>query len=204
MGPARVIPPARLYFLRHGETDWNAEGRLQGQQDIPLNSRGREQAARAGRTLRKLVAKARPDGAPPDFIASPLGRTRETMEIARSAMDLDPAAYAIDPRLKELSFGTWEGLTWPDVQGLSPTLASGREADKWSFVPPAGESYAMLAERITPWLHELTRDTVVVSHGGVARVLMAIIGGLPIERAPMVEIWQDRPVIFANGRFDWV
>ena len=204
MNPPRVIPPARLILLRHGETDWNAEGRLQGQKDIPLNNRGREQAARAGKTLLKLLPRLGLAERPPAFVASPLGRTRETMEIARRAMQVDPSAYSTDPRLLELSFGEWEGLTWPQVQALAPDLAAAREAGKWGFVPPGGESYAMLAERVIPWLEDLRQDTVAVAHGGIARVLMAIIGGLAAERAPMMDIWQDRPLVFANGRFDWV
>jgi probable phosphoglycerate mutase len=195
--------PHRLIFLRHGETDWNVERRLQGQHDIPLNPNGRRQAARAGERMRTLrAAFAGLDGFP--YIASPLGRARETMEIMRAALGLDPRAYALDDRLKELSFGQWEGLTWPEVQACSPNLAFGREHDKWSFAPPGGESYAMLAERIAPFLDSLAGDSVVVAHGGVARVLMAMIGGVPRERAPMADIWQDRPLVFGRGRCDWV
>jgi broad specificity phosphatase PhoE len=193
----------RLIFLRHGETDWNVERRLQGQHDIPLNDNGREQAARAGKRIRSLQsAFPKLDSLP--FLASPLGRTRETMEIARVAMGLDPNAYSTDDRLKELSFGTWEGLTWPEVQAEAPNLAWGRETDKWGFMPPKGESYAMLADRLAPFLESLEGDSVIVSHGGVARVLMAMIGGAPPERAPMADIWQDRPLVFQRGRYDWI
>jgi broad specificity phosphatase PhoE len=204
MGPARVIPPARLIFLRHGETDWNAQGRLQGQQDIPLNTRGRVQAARAGKKLLPLVERLEAGGEQLRFIASPLQRTCETMEIARAAMGRDTAGYTTDPRLVELSFGLWAGLTWPEVRTLSPDLAAQREAGKWWFVPPEGESYAMLADRIVPWVREIRQDSVVVAHGGVARVLMAIIGGLSPERAPLADIWQDRPLVFQGERFSWL
>jgi probable phosphoglycerate mutase len=193
----------RLIFLRHGETDWNVERRLQGQHDVPLNETGRRQAARAGGRIRAMEAAfPRIDKLP--YIASPLGRACETMEIARAAMGLDPHAYARDERLKELSFGRWEGLTWPEVQADAPNLAFGREHDKWGFTPPGGESYAMLAERIAPFLESLGGDAVIVSHGGVARVLMALIGGAPRERAPMADIWQDRPLVFQRGRYDWI
>jgi broad specificity phosphatase PhoE len=98
----------RLIFIRHGETDWNVEGRLQGQHDIPLNGRGRDQAASAGREARKYIAR---EGLTDlRYVASPLTRTRDTMELARGAMGLDPKDYALDPRLMELSFGRWEGL----------------------------------------------------------------------------------------------
>ena len=83
-----------LIFVRHGETNWNVEGRLQGQRDIPLNDKGRGQAKRNGETILSRV----PGIAAYDFVASPLIRSRETMEIARLAMGLDPSAYRLDDR----------------------------------------------------------------------------------------------------------
>jgi probable phosphoglycerate mutase len=194
----------RLVFLRHGETDWNAEGRLQGRQDIPLNAKGREQAADAGRIVLNILGPrglASPDLA---FLASPLGRARETMEVAREAMGLPRTGYTLDDRLMELTFGEWEGLTWPEVKARAPEAASWREGDKWRFTPPGGESYEMLTQRIEPWLAELDRPAVVVSHGGVARALMARIGGMPTQTAALADIWQGRALVFLNGRFDWV
>ncbi|MGO8739005.1 histidine phosphatase family protein [Rhodoblastus sp.] len=194
----------RLFFLRHGETDWNVEGRLQGRRDVPLNARGREQAARAGRRLKNLLVTA---GLRPEdtfFQSSPLGRTRETLEIARRALGLPAQGGAFDDRLLEFTFGRWEGLTWPEVCARDPELAVARGADKWNFCPPGGESYAQLAERLAPWLAEQERPSVVVSHGGVARALMRMIGGLRIERAPMANIWQGRVLVFSRDRFDWV
>ena len=194
----------RLYFLRHGVTDWNVEGRLQGRQDIPLNALGREQAARAGRRLKDLLASA---GLRPQdmlFQSSPLGRTRETLEIARRAMGLPAEGGAFDDRLLEFTFGRWEGLTWPEVCVLDPVLAAARGADKWNFCPPGGESYAQLAGRLAPWLTEQDRPSVVVSHGGVARALMRLIGNLSEQRAPVVNVWQGRVLVFSQDRFDWV
>ena len=106
----------RIIFIRHGETDWNAEGRFQGQKDIPLNARGRAQARRNGETLIAAI----PDVVEFDFVASPLYRTRETMEIARGAMGLDPAGYRTDPILKEITFGHWEGYTAPELEVRFP------------------------------------------------------------------------------------
>ena len=194
----------RLFFVRHGETDWNVEGRLQGRQDIPLNTLGREQSARAGRKLKDLLASA---GLRPEetlFQSSPLGRTRETLEIARRAMGLPADGGAFDDRLLEFTFGRWEGLTWPEVCARDPALAAARGADKWNFCPPGGESYAQLAERLAPWLAEQDRPSVVVSHGGVARALMRLIGSLSEQRAPVANIWQGRVLVFWKDRFDWV
>jgi broad specificity phosphatase PhoE len=195
----------RIFFIRHGETDWNAEGRMQGQQDIPLNARGHVQAASAGKTLRSLLdVKPAAIAADFDFLASPLYRTRQTMEIVRHQLRLAPQPYALDDRLKEITFGRWEGLTWDEVEAKDPEMAAGRIADKWGFVPPGGESYAMVAERIRPLLKTLTGDTIIVSHGGIARVFMALIGGVDSSLAPNLDVWQGRVLVFQNGTCTWV
>ena len=153
--------PYRLIFVRHGETAYNAENRLQGQLDIPLNARGREQARSVGRTLQaRIGAEIEQLEAAGAFIASPLVRARETMEIARDAIGLPPHRYRLDAALKEISFGVWEGLTWPEIEARDPEGIAARRKDKWNFAPPGGESYAMLAERLRPWLDELTRRRV--------------------------------------------
>ena len=191
----------RLIFLRHGETDWNAEGRLQGQHDVPLNGRGRDQAASAGRMVRDAFGA---DLGSLHFVASPLSRTRETMEIARTAMGLDPLSYDMDQRLVELSFGRWEGLIWPEVKAMDPWAATAREGNKWTFQPPGGESYAMLADRLRPWLDTIERDTLVVSHGGVARVLLVLIGGMTTASAPVSDIHQGRVLFFEGSTARWL
>lgn len=193
----------RIILIRHGETDWNAEARLQGQQDIPLNSKGRGQAGQAGRALLNLLGPAglaRPDL---HWISSPLGRAIDTLNIARSAAGLPPGGYDHDNRLKELTFGEWEGLTWPEVQARSPQSANWREGDKWNFVPPGGESYQMLANRLKPWLDELERDTIVATHGGVARVMLAELAGMDRQRAALEPIWQGRLLVFEKPKWSW-
>jgi broad specificity phosphatase PhoE len=187
-----------IYFVRHGETDWNAEARLQGQKDIPLNDLGRVQAEEAGRRLRELAERP----ADLDYVASPLSRTRETMERLRGAMGLDPADYRLDDRLVELTFGDWEGLTWKELRRSEPQAAAARLRDKWGYVPPRGESYAMLAERVRPVLADLTRDTVMVSHGGVARALLTLACGLAQGPAASIDIWQGK-ILVIDGRRHW-
>jgi len=189
-----------LYVVRHGETDWNLKGRLQGQKDVPLNDLGRAQAQEAGRRL--LAAAADVEGL--DYLASPMARARETMEIMRATMGLDPRAYRIDGRLVELTFGAWEGLTWREVRKAYPEKAAARERDKWAYVPPHGESYSMLAERVRPILDDLPRPAVIVAHGGIARALLALIGGVPRHCAASVDIWQGSILVFRDGRYEWV
>lgn len=201
-----TIPLAhRLWFIRHGETDWNREGRLQGQQDIPLNPKGREQASAVGRTLRKLAGPEMDRlEAARAFVASPLLRTRQTMELARAAMGLPPEGYALRDDLKELTFGDWEGLTWPEVEARYPQGAAARALDKWDFTPPNGESYAALAERLVPWVMSIDRDLFVASHGGAARALMFLLGGIAPAAAAEANIHQGRALLFADGGFRWL
>ena len=197
--------PHRLIFVRHGETAYNAESRLQGQLDVPLNARGREQARAVGGTLRSLVGREidRLDEAQA-FFASPLERARETMEIARDAMGLPPSRYWLDPVLKELSFGIWEGMTWREIEGRYVRDLEARKRDRWNFAPRGGESYAMLATRVRPWLDALPGDAFVVSHGGVARALMTLIAGVTPAKAAETPIIQGRALCFENGRCRWI
>jgi broad specificity phosphatase PhoE len=84
--PAKPRPT--VYYIRHGETDWNVGGRLQGRRDVPINARGRTQAAHCGEILRDLLARDGRNPAELDYISSPLGRATETMELARPALGL--------------------------------------------------------------------------------------------------------------------
>ena len=179
-----------LYFLRHGETDWNVEGRLQGEQDIPLNALGRRQATDCGRILRDLLAR---DGHAPaalPYVASPLIRARETMELARAALGLPVTGYGTDPRLREVGFGQWEGFTWRELRRTVPAAVAARERDKWRFIPPGGESYAQMAQRMGEWRAGLAGDTVAVAHGGTARALLVLFGAATPDEAPQVDIGQ--------------
>lgn len=191
-----------IYFIRHGQTDWNAEGRLQGQRDIDLNAEGLRQA---GAVAARLAAVAGPDLAEMDFAASPLLRTRRTMETLRTALDLSPDGYRLDPRLKEISFGTWEGSTWAEIRRWEPAGAIARDRDRWSYRPPGGtgESYAMLAERVAPAVTGLTRPTVIVAHGGVARAILVILGYLTIRDAPRMGIRQGSVLVLDRAGWRW-
>jgi probable phosphoglycerate mutase len=195
-----ITLPHRLILVRHGETDWNREGRLQGGKDIPLNPLGREQAAEAAARLRDRV----PDFATLDFVASPMQRARETMDILRHELALPAGAYRIDERLRELTFGSWEGFTWQDVQKAEREQAQLRKRDKWGFVPPGGESYRMLAERVRPVLAGLTGETVIVSHGGVARAVLALVGAVSPHKAALTDIWQGKLLVVSGNAIDWV
>ena len=200
---APAAGPPDFYLIRHGETDWNREGRLQGQRDIPLNALGRDQAAGAGRILRDVLAARGCDPSRLRFTASPLGRARDTMERVRAALGLPPAGYGTDDRLREIAFGDWEGRSWGELKAEARPLVKARKLDTWNFVPPGGESYAGLARRLRPWVATVATGEVVVAHGGVARVLLHLLAGAAAAEAPGIEITQGRVIWFRKGRAEW-
>jgi len=194
--------PPLVYVVRHGQTDWNAEYRLQGQADRDLNATGRHQAGENGRRLAGLIA----DPAAFDFVASPMLRTRRTMELIRLAMGLDPFVYRTDPRLVEINFGDWQGFTFAELETRYPGASRERQADKWDFVPPGdgAESYEVLLDRVRPFFESLRRDTVCITHGGVIRALFRLTGGLPKDEAAMIDTPQDRILWLNGGRLEWI
>ena len=189
-----------LYYIRHGETDFNVEARLQGRRDTVLNARGRQQAAECGELLRDLFARESREAADFAYVASPLLRARNTMEVLRGSLGLDPYSYALDDRLMEISYGEWEGLTLPEIDARMPGLLAEREQDKWDFAPPGGESYRALTRRISAWYEGLAQDTVVAAHGGGVRALIALFGLLPRDEATHAQIAQGVVYVFADGK----
>jgi broad specificity phosphatase PhoE len=193
----RFIMPV-LYYIRHGETDWNAEQRLQGHRDTNLNARGRAQAAHCGALLRDLFARDGRAAADCGYVSSPLMRARQTMEIIRAAVDLDPRDYSLDSRLTEISFGAWEGFTLDEIKQRSPQQLVERDRDKWGFSPPGGESYRDVTLRIADWYASLSRDMVVAAHGGVARALIVYLNILTPEEATRANIVHGVVYVFAG------
>jgi broad specificity phosphatase PhoE len=178
-----------VFYIRHGETDWNVTGRLQGRHDVPLNARGRTQAMHCGEILRELFARDGRNVAELDFVSSPLGRACTTMELARAPLGLPADGYRIEPQLAEIAFGEWEGFTIAQLHSRDPQRIAAREQDKWHFVPPGGERYEGLA-----------RDTVAVAHGGTARGLIAYLGIAKPAAAPLLDIAQGVVYVFEGDR----
>jgi broad specificity phosphatase PhoE len=193
------MPAPTIYYIRHGETDWNAEGRLQGTLDIPLNERGRAQAVSAGSILGGLLVRDGHDAASIAFVASPLGRARMTMELVRGSLKLPPDDYAIDARLREIGYGQWEGSTLSEARAADPELFAARVAAKWTVAAPGGERYLDVETRMGAWYAELATDTVTVAHGGTARALMVFLGMETPESAADLYIEQGTVYVFKNG-----
>lgn len=170
------MTPHTIYFVRHGETEWNVERRLQGSMDSPLTERGRAHALANALTLIEAEATALP------FVVSPLGRARATLQIIRERIGLADHGHSVDDRLAEVRFGAWEGLTFKEIESNFPEQWAERQRAKWTHAPPNGESFAQAAERLKAWARELRGDVVVVAHGAVGRILRGLNLGMAEEK----------------------
>ena len=163
----------RIFLARHGETAWNLEGRWQGHTDIPLSARGREQARSLAGRLRDLeIGHIR---------SSDLARARETAEIV--GRELGIADVIVDPRLRERSFGVFEGLTGDECVARFPDEWTRYQADR-RCVPPGGEPQDVVIARLLPAVQEAAaaadgRPVLVVGHGGALRALLGAAFGRP-------------------------
>src|SRR5260221_7346946 len=162
---------APLYMLRHGETAWNTERRMEGMRNSDLTERGRAQALAMGLALKVELAR---EPGPTVFLRSPLGRTRETSQIIGGALGLDPATWREDARLVELAYGEWEGFNRTEIEAAHPDAMAHWRADPNGFTPPGGETHAALRARTAAVLADIAaaqRRTVVVGHGVSGSVL---------------------------------
>jgi len=189
-----------IYYIRHGETAWNAAGRLQGAQDTALNDLGRSQAVQSGHILSDLLARDGRNKSELPYLSSPLLRARTTMELMRGALELPPEQYATDDRLREIGYGKWEGFTLAEMQAADPEFFARRLADKWRVAPEGGETYEAVQRRMSEWYGQVNTDTVVVAHGGTARALMVSLGFETPESAADLPIAQGAVYVFSDGK----
>jgi broad specificity phosphatase PhoE len=168
----------RIYLIRHGETDWNREGRWQGHADVPLSAAGLQQASRLARRLGS-------QGFSPEVLySSDLSRAWETAEAIGGALGLRPTAA---PELREIDLGTWSGKTRGEIARAYPSDWARLEAND-DFPRGGGETFAAFQARVTDWLDRTAArhpgETVAaVTHGGCIRALLLLAMGLS---------WADR------------
>jgi probable phosphoglycerate mutase len=193
------MPVPTIYYIRHGETQWNADGRLQGAQDTALNDLGRRQADEAGHILGDLLARDGRDKSQIPFVASPLLRARATMELVRGTLQLPAQDYATDDRLREIGYGRWEGFTLAEMHAADPVFFARRLADKWRVAPEGGETYEAVQQRMSDWYAHLEADIVVVAHGGTARALMVALGFETPQSAADLPVAQGAVYVFGDG-----
>ena len=183
-----------LWIVRHGQTDWNVEGRYQGQADQPLNAVGLAQAAAAAAQLQTQNFTA--------IYSSDLQRARVTAEIIAAQLGLP---VQIDRRLREVNQGEWEGMLTADIQARYVAAWSARQQDRLHAAPPGGESLAQVAARVLPAVDEITRRhphaaILIVAHGLVLGVVRCAAEGAPLTAAfqhipdnaqPLVVYWKE-------------
>jgi len=175
-----------IWFLRHGQTEWNLEGRIQGRLDSSLTALGRKQAAEQGRITGPVLDRF-PQLEQRIFV-SPLGRAQETARIA-----LPSRAFHTDPRLAEIDTGAWEGCLRRDVVG-------GRHGLEAYCAAPDGEGFDRLQARVRAFLTDLNGPAIVVAHGILGQVLRGTVCGL--RRMDMAALSNDQGCIYqlAEGR----
>ena len=166
-----------LYVIRHGECEHNVLGRAASWDDSPLTANGRAQARNNGALLKQIES----DLSRFDFFASSLHRTCNTMELVRQGAGLSPTGYRADRRLMEIDFGDHTWMTRADLAKLDPPAPE--LDDDWDYVRPRGESWAHLHARVGRFLETLTRDSVIVTHYGPARMIRAHCLNLSPEQA---------------------
>ena len=180
---------ASVFLVRHGETEFNAEGRYQGQMDSPLTLRGRRQATAVAKTL-----AARFGSAPVRLVSSPLGRTLATAEIIARRLETC-VAVDTDDRVMEVGMGAWDGLTRAEIRERWPDARRGKSVREWMFHGPGGESLKDLMARAGAALEDARLQygafQVLVSHAVTGRIVRAIHLGMPVLEALKLDAPQD-------------
>lgn len=170
---------SEFIFIRHGETDWNRQQRFQGQSDIPLNSRGQLQARALGDRLKNLPITA--------IYSSDLTRCMET---TRPIADHHTLTPILEPRLKEIHFGDWEGKTYLEIEQTHPESLEQWQTSYREFAPPRGETFPEMEARVRDAFQDIQSShpeglICLVAHGGPLQVLLSKLLGLPAE-----QFWQ--------------
>ena len=199
-----LVPPqvtgetvSMIYLLRHGQTEFNLEGRYQGQSDSPLTQRGRRQALAYGELLARHVGAAQ-------VWTSPLPRALQTARLIVSA--LPDAELHLDARLQEASFGVWEGMTRADIAAGWPDVRKQHPPRQWKLHAPQGEGIGPLIARLEAVHRDaanLRGDLILVGHGVAGRLIRGIHSGLSVSDALALGAPQD--VIYrlhGDGRVD--
>ncbi len=184
----------RIFVLRHGETEFNADKKLQGHCNSLLTSKGSDQARRVGTTLKQYV-----ENRPFRVYSSTLGRALQTSQIVCEELNYSYENLNKEPRLKEFSLGEWEQRTIPSLVQEIPNLLAQND---WYLQAPNCETYESVRERLSCWLSDVTHDEdiVVVSHGLTGIVLRGLLLGMDYTQVWQQDLPQDAFFIIEDGR----
>ncbi len=179
----------KIWFLRHGQTEWNKVYRLQGQLDSPLTQQGLAEAEQQALIMPTILAQN------PDVFVSPLGRARQTADIA-----LGGGTYNTDPRLMEIDAGKWQGMLRGDIMAAHPDWASKNPSPLEIYeAAEAGEGLVAFQARISDFLDDLAGPTVIVAHGLLGQVLRGIVRGLDMQNAGQLSNDQGCVYVLEDG-----
>ncbi len=191
-----------IWFLRHGETDWNAAKRIQGQRD---DSRLTPRGEREARTAAVLLARALGErGAAIPIHASPLTRVRQTLAHVLTALGRPESAVRFDPRLMERSFGIWEGESAASMHASIGLDASAEPERYFHWRPESGESLADVCARVESFLNDLSGPAVIVAHGGTFRALSHLLCGVSAAQAARLKVRQGGISHLHDGKAHWL
>ncbi|ELA8115637.1 histidine phosphatase family protein [Vibrio parahaemolyticus] len=184
----------RIFVLRHGETEFNADKKLQGHCNSSLTFKGSDQARRVGTTLKQYV-----ENRPFRVYSSTLGRALQTSQIVCEELNYSYENLNKEPRLKEFSLGEWEQRTIPSLEQEVPNLLAQND---WYLQAPNCETYESVRERLSSWLSDVTHDEdiVVVSHGLTGIVLRGLLLGMDYTQVWQQDLPQDAFFIIEDGR----
>ncbi|NIZ14012.1 histidine phosphatase family protein [Phaeobacter sp. HF9A] len=181
----------KIWFLRHGETEWNAEGRVQGQLESDLTAQGIAHARRQAEIMAPILAAHRPP-----CLVSPLRRAQHTARIALGARD-----FVTEPRLAEVHAGQFQGLTRTDIADRFPEIHQRVQTNLGLFcAAPEGEGYGAFQSRILDLVNQLETPTVLVAHGLLGQVLRGLICGLDYEDMAALPNEQGCVYVLERGR----
>lgn len=164
-----------LYLMRHGQTEWNLAGRMQGRLDSPLTELGTAQAGQQARLISRITAER---------YSSPQGRAARTAEIAFGEL-----AFKTDPRLCEIDTGDFTGHSIEELRQSYPEAFTGGSLD-WYDRAPQGETFAQLSVRCQSFLDDLTGPALIVTHGITLRMLRVLALGIPLARLEELPVEQ--------------
>ncbi len=184
-----------IIYVRHGETDWNKLGLIQGSVDTDLNETGHAQAKSVAAQLAQLDV----EWADYNIVVSPQRRAQQTAEYVLNALGRD--MDSVDPRVRELGFGIWESRPFWELKA-SPVYPADPEG-RYYWRPEGGESYEDGVARVNAWRAELTRPTLVVSHGAVGRCLMGSTAGLGPRELVTLRTPQGAYCRLEQGQISW-
>lgn len=184
-----------IYLVRHGETEWNLVDRYQGRFDSPLTTRGRAQA----RAIAELLVAELGGSRGIILQSSPLGRAIDTAAVIGERLGL---RLMIDARLREISFGSWDGMRRAEIRERFPSQLDGATRYDWYFRAPDGESFDAAAARLGDWLGSCDAPTIAITHGLASRLLRGLYAGIEREKVLALPVPQDGLFRLSGGVID--